>query len=332
MHSFLRVLSASLFLIVFATGQPSSPERHFTFRYAFTVRSTHPGAPLRIWVPLAHSDAFQAVKVISQDGDLPLRQTREREYGDQILYAEIAKADKAEYSFQIVYDVRRRQSSSGRAGVLREAEQKRFLAPDKLVPVTGLPAELAAKQLGNALGGDYEKGRALYEYVLANMKYDKTGTGWGHGDTLYACNAKRGNCTDFHSLFISMARSQGIPARFEIGFQLPPEGHSGDIAGYHCWADFYTHEHGWVPVDISEAWKHPEQREFFFGHWDENRVQLSVGRDITLMPKQSGDPLNYFVYPYVELDGKEYANISTHFSFEEASGESSGNRAAASGR
>jgi transglutaminase-like putative cysteine protease len=44
------------------------------------------------------------------------------------------------------------------------------------------------------------------------MRYDKTGTGWGRGDVLYACDAKKGNCTDFHSLFIAMARSQGIPA------------------------------------------------------------------------------------------------------------------------
>jgi transglutaminase-like putative cysteine protease len=30
--------------------------------------------------------------------------------------------------------------------------------------------------------------------------------------------------------FIAMARSQGIPARFEIGFPLPPDKHSAEIA------------------------------------------------------------------------------------------------------
>ena len=40
--------------------------------------------------------------------------------------------------------------------------------------------------------------------MLRSMRYDKTGTGWGHGDVLYACDAKKGNCTDFHSLFIAM--------------------------------------------------------------------------------------------------------------------------------
>jgi hypothetical protein len=49
-------------------------------------------------------------------------------------------------------------------------------------------------------------------------------------------------------------------------------------------------------------------------------VQFSVGRDITLSPKQDGDPLNYFVYPYVELGHKDYPNVSTHFSFEDVRG------------
>ena len=84
-----------------------------------------------------------------------------------------------------------------------------------------------------------DKARAIYDYVFTTMRYDKTGTGWGRGDVLYACDAKKGNCTDFHSLFIAMARSQGIPARFEIGFPLPPDKHSAEIAGYHCWSDFF---------------------------------------------------------------------------------------------
>jgi len=317
MQAFVRVLLAFVFLVLSALAQPAVPERHFTFHYSFTVRNVTPAQPLRVWIPLAHSDLFQDVKVISEKGDLVLKRTREHEYSDEMLYAQTAQATKPEYEFEVVYDVVRRESSAHRTGALRMAEQKRLLSPDKLVPTSGLPADLAAKQVASVNGGDYAKARALYDYVLANMRYDKTGSGWGHGDTLYACNAKHGNCTDFHALFISMARSQNIPARFAIGFSIPTDKSSGEIPGYHCWADFYTTDHGWVPVDISEAWKHPEQREFFFGHWDDNRIQFSVGRDITLSPKQDGAALNYFVYPYVEVDHKEYSNISTHFEFAE---------------
>ena len=71
-----------------------------------------------------------------------------------------------------------------------------------------------------------------------------------------------------------MARSQGIPARFEIGFPLPPaDKHASEIAGYHCWAEFFARNTGWVPVDISEAWKAKEKSSYFFGSIDANRVQ-----------------------------------------------------------
>ncbi len=300
---------------VFPQETNSREARHFTFDYSFTVRVSDPGKPLDIWFPLARSDQYQQVRVLAKSGELPLKETREREYGNAMLYAHTGAANKGEYHFTVRYDVVRHEhlmaasAPAHAAGTLR-----RFLQPDRLVPVSGLPAEIAARQVRPRMSA-MEKGRALYEYTLANMRYDKSGSGWGHGDTLWACDAKRGNCTDFHSLFISMARSQQIPGKFEIGFPLPEDKSAAEVPGYHCWAEFYTPRHGWVPVDISEAWRHPKRRDYFFGAHDANRVQFSVGRDIELSPRQHGERLNYFVYPYAELDGKEYPNVSTAFSF-----------------
>ena len=72
-----------------------------------------------------------------------------------------------------------------------------------------------------------------------------------------------------------------------------------------------------MPVDISEAWKHQEKKDYFFGAHDVNRVQFSLGRDVELSPKQHGDRLNYFVYPYAELGGEPYPNVANAFSFTE---------------
>jgi len=72
---------------------------------------------------------------------------------------------------------------------------------------------------------------------------------------------------------------------------------------------------GWIPIDISEASKHPEKHDYFFGAHDANRIQFSVGRDLTLSPKQDRSPRNFFVYPYVESDGQEFPDISNAFSF-----------------
>jgi transglutaminase-like putative cysteine protease len=304
-------------LIVTALAQDS---RHFTFHYGFTVKNLPAGKKVRIWIPAAQSDANQEVRVVSAKGDLPLKKTRESKFGNEIYYAEASSAAQPELHFDVQYDVVRRERVALNpaahlvAASLTSKERQEDLQPDALVPITGLPADLAVK-VTEGKTQPLDKARAIYDYVFTTMKYDKTGTGWGRGDVLYACDAKKGNCTDFHSLFIAMARSQGIPARFEIGFPLPPDKHSAEIAGYHCWADFFERQHGWIPVDISEAWKHPEKRDYFFGSHDMNRVQFSMGRDLRMNPAQEGKPLNYFVYPYVEVDGQEYANVSLAFSF-----------------
>jgi transglutaminase-like putative cysteine protease len=313
-----------LFLFALTLCALAQDSRHFTFHYAFAVKNVPPGKKIRIWIPAAQSDANQEVKIISAEGDLPLKKTRESKYGNEIYFAEASNGAKPELHFDVEYDVVRHErvalNSTAHvvAASLPTKERQEDLQPDALVPITGLPADLAAKETQGKTQ-PIDKARAIYDYVFATMKYDKTGTGWGHGDVLYACDAKKGNCTDFHSLFIAMARSQGIPSRFEIGFPLPPDKHSAEIAGYHCWSDFYVDGKGWIPVDISEAWKHPEKRDYFFGSHDVNRVQFSMGRDLRLNPAQEGKPLNYFVYPYVEVDGQEYANVSLAFSFTDAS-------------
>jgi transglutaminase-like putative cysteine protease len=307
-------------------------QRHFAFHYAFTVKNVPAGSQVSIWFPQARSDAYQAVTVLTKDGDLKLRSTEDPEYGNALLFAEDAKSARSDYKFAVDYDVVRREhvmlvdgklASTAHPENIPQLKLARYLQPDRLVPTTGLPAALAIEHT-KAATSPLEKARAIYDYVFTTMRYDKSGTGWGHGDTLWACDSKRGNCTDFHSVFMSMARSQKIPSRFEIGFPLPADKHTAEIPGYHCWAEFYIDEMGWIPVDISEAWKHQEKRDYFFGAHDVNRVQFTMGRDLKLNPAQAGPPLNYLVYPYVEVDGKEYPNVSIDFSFRDVEATATG--------
>src|SRR6266478_5643416 len=308
-------------VLAYASHASAQATRHFTFHYSFTIKDVPAGEKVRVWFPAAQSDPYQEVRVLSATGDLNLKKTRESRFGNEIYYAETSKAKAAELHFEVVYDVVRHEHLTLGLNhprlqdvTLKRKEAEQFLGPDKLVPITGVPADLAV-QVTVGKTSQMDKARAIYDYVFSTLKYDKTGTGWGRGDVLYACDAKKGNCTDFHSLFIAMARSQHIPSRFEMGFSLPPDKSAGEIAGYHCWAEFFNPQNGWVPVDISEAWKHQEKRDYFFGAHDAQRVQFSVGRDLKLNPTQQGEPLNYFIYPYVEVAGQTYLNVAYAFSF-----------------
>jgi transglutaminase-like putative cysteine protease len=265
-------------------------------------------------VPPSNDDQeiLRTVKRVGADVSLET----EPEFGNKIYYF-TPKADAdGNIAFTFVFTVRRKE-------VVGETDHKltgsldRFLKPDPLAPADGKHLELIRGL--NLPADSMGKAKEFYELVNGRMRYAKEGTEWGRGDVNWVCDSRFGNCTDFHSLFIALARSQKIPARFEIGFPLPPTRGHGDIPGYHCWAKFKPESGGWLPVDISEANKNPKVADYYFGNLTEDRVAFSTGRGLTLSPKQDGPPLNYFVYPYVEAEGKPYPaeKVKRRFAFED---------------
>src|SRR5436190_13953914 len=124
-----------------------------------------------------------------------------------------------------------RNSSADQKPTVVFASMSRLIAPDTLIPTDGKIKELAVEVTGSQ-SGTVAKAKAAYDYLFTNMRYDKTGSGWGRGDALWACDAKRGNCTDFHSPFIGMLRADGIPARLDIGFPLPENKTKGISPGF----------------------------------------------------------------------------------------------------
>jgi transglutaminase-like putative cysteine protease len=310
-----------------SNGQKFSPRvRSFHFTYDITVKDIPAGAKrVRVWIPVPQTDKHQTVRVLAVKASAKTQMTQESGYGNRMMYAEIDNPSTGQMEFTLEYEVVRREYSRGDYAELKQADHRptvvptsmnRLIAPDALIPTDGKIKTLALDVTGSQ-SGTIAKAKAAYDYLFTNMRYDKTGSGWGRGDAVWACDSKRGNCTDFHSPFIGMLRADGIPARFDIGFPLPENKDKGEISGYHCWAEFYAGKTGWIPIDISEAWKAKEKQDYFFGSVDANRVQFSTGRDVTLSPKQDGPALNYFVYPYIEVDGKPYEKLDKKFSFEE---------------
>jgi transglutaminase-like putative cysteine protease len=296
--------------------------RTFDVRYAATIPALPAGAKqLQMWLPYPESDAWQSIDGVIVTAPFAHSVRRDREYHNGLLYLEAKNPPADGGQVTITFSVTRREYVNRPDGphppqANHEDPQllERFRKPDKLVPLQGKITEVAHAATKDS-HTETEKARAIYDYVTSHLHYDKSGTGWGRGDAIWACDNKRGNCTDYHSLLIGMARSVGIPAKFEIGLPIPEGQTEGTIGGYHCWAAFYLDGIGWVPVDSSEASKAPAKRDYFFGALDSNRVRLSVGRDITLDPPQQGAPLNYLVYPYVEVDGRPLDGVTQTFTF-----------------
>ena len=281
--------------------------RTFAIEYVGKVSGVPEGAKkLRIWMPVPQDSTVQSIHGLTFSQ--PARRTSEPKYGNQMGYWEFDHPKpNLELTMQFVCE--RKEVVVDLARLARdEAEDSAqfivFQKPDKLVLVDDEIRKLST-EITTGKETTLQKARAIYDYVLTKMTYDKNHSGWGLGSTRHACDVGKGNCTDFHALFNSLCRAQGIASGFEIGLYLPYEkGKVEPLGGYHCWAFFRVPGKTWVPVDCSEGGRFAERKEYFFGNHTPNRVTLSTGRDIVLEPKQDGEPLNYFLNPYAEADGK----------------------------
>jgi transglutaminase-like putative cysteine protease len=335
MKKFRRFLGCFLGLTITLLIIPASPtqaatprERSFELEYKATVKEIPTTAKkVELWIPVPHDGEFQKISDLQIDSPYPYK-IHTAEYGNKVLHISLSNPQQTSFTVTMRFHALRKehvqerlqQTNLTKVNEARDPNMARWLEPDRLVPIDGKIKQWA-KEVVDAAGAktDLEKVRAIYNHIVATVKYDKSGQGWGRGDIYYACDARRGNCTDFHAIFIGYSRALGIPARFAIGFPLPADRGAGQISGYHCWAEAYIQGLGWVPVDASEAAKNPDKRQYFFGAHDENRVEFSIGRDLNLSPKQAGEPLNYFVYPYAEVDGKAFAAVDRSFAYRDLS-------------
>lgn len=283
--------------------------REFLFTYQATITDLKPGQKARIWLPIPPNTEHQKAKVAFTKfpRGAMVKKTTGAKFRNHYYYIEATANKDGKIPLQATYRIRREEvrgdAKTKNAGGKIE---KLFLRTNRNIPIGGKPAEklLKNKTLSK---NEFELGKQLFDIVNHHMKYNKPkGEPWGRGDAIWACDSRFGNCTDFHSLFISLARTKKMPAKFEIGFSLPEKRGKGEIPGYHCWAWFKPNGHGWLPVDISAAQLQPDKAAYFFGNLTENRVLFSTGRDLELAPRQKGPPVNFFIYPYVEVNGQPY--------------------------
>ncbi len=287
-------------------------ERVFELTYSGSI----PAVPdnvgrVRVWVPLASSRDGQTV--LSRKITAPVTYQIEQDpvHQNDILYFELDGPIVKDIAFSVRYQIKVRRDVALVEPVT--STPGHYLEASSLVRANPEIETLALAATIDA-SSTAQKARGIYDSVIGHMSYDKQAPGWGRGDAQRACDIGKGNCTDFHSLFIAMARASGIPARFKIGFTMPDEA-SGKIKGYHCWAEFHDGTRMWWPVDASEAWKHPERKEAYFGENDTNKCLISVGRDIQLVPSASAGPVNIFFYPHVEVDDEVFDGVEMVFQY-----------------
>lgn len=273
---------------------------------------------VRLWIPYPMSDEHQEIRDVAVGGNSTAHGVyRESDFGNTMLYAEwkdTAGKKTLTYRFTVLRREVLTKEIPATELPFSPAEFRRELVLDSPGATEAVVASMARK-ITEGKKTSREKARAIYDWIVENMYRDPAVKGCGQGEVDKLLARPGGKCADIHSVFVTLARASGVPAREVFGIRLP-KGKEGDMTGaQHCWAEWYAPGRGWVvvdPADVRKAILEKKMtlaeagrlRDYYFGAVDENRIAFGTGRRIRLSPPQDSAPLNYFMYPYAEADGR----------------------------
>lgn len=298
-----------------SAGEAALGTRNVELTYTAILKTIPPGArAIDLWMPVAQDTDGQKVSSVKVNYPEGGRIATEPGHGNKVWHKRFEAPFTGDLhdgvlGAEIVFEIHRTEIVVPEAKSLAplakvKAPAKMFLEENRLIPIDFDPIKKIARDLKLEGEPPIRAARKVYDWLIAEFNYNYKAPGAGQGDVRWACDSKTGDCSDYNSMFISLMRGQGIAADHEFGFPIRTKDPEGKIASHHCWARFQVEGIGWIPVDPSEADKHPELSEYKFGSQSEGVMKFTHGRDITLAPPQAGPPLNKFIHPYVEVDGK----------------------------
>ena len=329
-------------------GNPAARQATFEVRHELKVVVPEGAQRVRVWFVLPQEDPIpgdgtasaQRVSDLQIEAPYAYRVERDSE-GSKLLYLEATNPSEKELKIVETFVLTRNEVRTAvdprQAKPLTEADRAKFapyLAANKHVEINDEIRKLAHEIVGDE-ANSVLAARKLYDWVLHSVDYwvkdPKNKKASPVGSATYCLTFRTGNCTDFESLWTSLARAQGIPTRIVYGSFFKPDLNGNDLdQSYHCWATFYATGLGWIPHDVAVADMYagempvtsdnevlmrrttadgmfgadPAKVEYYFGNLDERRIVWSIGRDLILNPKQDGEPVNAMPKAYLEIDGK----------------------------
>ena len=308
-------------LFLFFVGFAFAKEREGKVTFQFDLEVPGEGKIVRLWVPYPVSDTNQDIKDIVITGNFSNSGIyREGVNGNIALYAEWSASTKKRvltYEFGVKRKEVIRKDFPKRELSFSKEEFQDYLKATNNGPITGKVKEIGEK-ITKGKETNLGKAKAIYDWIVNNMYRDPNIKGCGLGDVERLLVSLGGKCADISSVFVALSKSVGVPAREIFGIRMLKEEKGDMTKSQHCWAEFYLPGYGWVPVDPSDVRKFMLEKkvkypmdaknvvEYYFGVVDESRIAYQTGRDIVLNPPQRGNKLNYFMYPYAEVDGKPF--------------------------
>ncbi len=305
-------------------------------QFAITTKLDIPrvaGGKAEAWVPLPSVDEADWIRPGEDSWTTSAASAaveRDPHYGARMLHlvwAERAPSFTAEVTSRAsLRDRAVDLAKPGTAAALSDAERRLYLQPTALIPTDGIVKQTADKITAGAVT-DFDKARAIYEWVVVNTFRDAATRGCGTGDiaSMLTTGFLGGKCADLNALFVGLARASGIPARDVYGIRVAPSRFGYKSLGansptvtksQHCRAEVHLAGFGWVPVDPADVRKVALEeppgklalddakvaaaRNALFGVWEGNWIGYNMAHDVAL-PSSSGPELGFLMYPQAEV-------------------------------
>ena len=271
-----------------------------TMRVTAKPNAAPPGEIIHAWLPIPREYPFQSGFELTSASP-PVRHIDDASSAIRSVELEQAAKKDAPTQFKINFDYTMH-------GVWFDLDPARVKAPDpkdaavkeytREAPQVVFTPELRA--LSASIVGEETnacvKAKKIYDWVAGNIKYSfaiEYSTIRNISD--YCRSRGYGDCGQEALLFIALCRLNGIPARWQSGWNTFP-----DDKDIHDWSEIYLLPYGWVPVDPYMgvyATRYatslsPEQRrelrDFYFGGLDQYRmIANSDHNQILNPPKQA---------------------------------------------
>jgi len=301
------------------------------FRTTMTVTAKPEAAPdgeiIRAWLPIPRAYPFQTdfelhaasppVK-ITNPGNSPIRAV----YLEQTARHGKPTVFKIEYDYTmhgVWFDV---NPDTVKPTNANDPAMKPFLSEAPHVVFTpevrALSQEIAGQQTNPA-----RKAKRFYDWIAENIKYSYAIEYSTIRNLSDYCRARGyGDCGQEALLFITLCRLNGIPARWQSGWNTFP-----DAKSIHDWCEIYLAPYGWMPVDPYKGiWamryaltlsreQQREVRDFYFGGLDQYRMAANCDHSQPLSPPKRSLRSDDVDFQRGELEWGEQNIYFDHYSY-----------------
>jgi transglutaminase-like putative cysteine protease len=218
-------------------GKPAIPEPTYSMsrqvRYSFTVQNTTnrllKQADFWTYGPVKQTSTQLCVNLEATDPYQLISDSDE--FGNQILHFSLQNLPP--YSTRIItIKADLRLTDTPNPSSVKDLE--RYLQPERGLESDDPEISVQAEELKQA--DDLKTAESIFHWVGDYLQY----TGYSAKDrgALFALKQKKGDCTEFMSLFVALCRAVGVPAR-AIGGYVCTENTILKPSAYHNWAEFY---------------------------------------------------------------------------------------------